>query len=313
MHRILELGTPGTRLSVANNQLVVDRPDMGRATIPIEDLASVIVHDRRATYTHAVFVAVLAAGANIVLCGDDHLPIAVVLPFCGHHAQTARHHAQIGVSLPTRKKLWQHLVKSKIRQQAAVLLYFEGHDAGLRPLGARVKTGDPDNIEAQAARRYWPVLFGADFRRDRAEDGINALLNYGYAIVRATVARAVVAAGLMTSFGVHHHRHDNPFCLVDDLFEPYRPYVDWHIRRFVESTAAGCSLSLDDRGVRAEILSLLSATLKIGDATHQLAEAVQISAASLCDVFLGKEKPGSLTVPDGVPVGEIIPTEQPPR
>jgi CRISPR-associated protein Cas1 len=204
IRKTVEFTTPGTRLSVAHRQLVIERPDKPKATLPIEDLGVVIVDDVRATYTQAVFMELLEAGATVMVTGRDHLPAGMMLPLDAHHVQTERHLAQVEASEPVKKRAWQSLIQAKIAQQGIVLSHFTGDHGGLAAMALRVKSGDPDNLEAQAAQRYWPRLFGKEFRRDRDADGVNALLNYGYAIVRAAAARAVVASGLIPSLGVFH-------------------------------------------------------------------------------------------------------------
>jgi CRISPR-associated protein Cas1 len=244
IRKTVEFSTPGTRLSLAHRQLVIERPDLPKATLPIEDLGVVIVDDGRASYTQAVLIALLEAGATLMVTGRDHLPAGMMLPLDAHHVQTERHRAQIETSEPVRKRIWQALVAAKIRQQGLMLEHFTGETSGLIPMSKRVKSGDPDNLEAQAARLYWPRLFGKAFRRDREAEGINAALNYGYAVVRAATARAVVASGLIPSLGVFHKNRSNPFCLADDLFEPYRPFVDWRVKTLVIE-ADGRPLDLD--------------------------------------------------------------------
>ena len=300
LRKTLEFSTPGTRLSVAHRQLVVERPDMPKVTRPIEDMGVVIVDDVRATYTQAVFLELLAAGATVMITGRDHLPVGMMLPLDAHHVQTERHRAQVGASLPLKKRIWQSLVSAKISQQGVVLVHFTGQHGGLPPLSKRVRSGDPDNYEAQAAQRYWPLLFGKDFRRDRGEESINALLNYGYAVVRAAVARSVVASGLIPSLGVFHSNRSNPFCLADDLFEPYRPFVDWRVRLLVNE-AAGESLSLDHKPVRAALLSLFTETVLVGGRRNPMLLAIQASAASLARALTGGEP--NLALPEGLPLG----------
>ncbi len=300
IRKTVEFSTPGTRLSVAHRQLVVERPDLPRATLPIEDLGVVIVDDVRATYTQAVFLALLEAGATVLVTGRDHLPAGMMLPLDAHHVQTERHRAQIETGTPVRKRAWQALVRAKIEQQATVLSHFTGAHAGLVPMARRVRSGDPDNLEAQAAQRYWPRLFGKTFRRDREAEGVNALLNYGYAVVRAAVARAVVAAGLIPSLGVHHRHRGNPFCLADDLLEPYRPYVDWRVRQMTRDDAEAAA-DLSKRETRAELLSLFNETVRVGGGREPLLLALHTSAASLCRTLTGGER--SLSLPEGLPVG----------
>jgi CRISPR-associated protein Cas1 len=295
----MEFSTPGTRLSVAHHQLVVERPDMPKVTRPIEDIGVVIVDDVRATYTQAVFLELLAAGATVMITGRDHLPVGMMLPLDAHHVQTERHRAQVDASVPVKKRIWQALICAKIAQQGAVLLHFTGQHGGLLPLSKRVRSGDPDNFEAQAAQRYWPLLFGKEFRRDRNEESINALLNYGYAVVRAAVARAVVASGLIPSLGVFHSNRSNPFCLADDLFEPYRPFVDWRVRLLVNDARDQC-LSLDDKPVRAALLSLFTETVMVGGRRNPMLLAIEASAASLARALTGGET--ALALPQGLPL-----------
>ncbi len=173
IRKTIEFSTPGTRLSVAHRQLVVERPDLPKATFPIEDLGVVIVDDTRATYTQSVFLSLLEAGATVLVTGRDHLPAGMMLPLDAHHVQTERHRAQVETSAPVRKRAWQAIVRAKIVQQATVLSHFTGSHGGLVPMARRVRSGDPDNLEAQAAQRYWPRLFGKTFRRDREAEGVN--------------------------------------------------------------------------------------------------------------------------------------------
>jgi CRISPR-associated protein Cas1 len=299
IRKTVEFSTPGTRLSVAHRQLVIERPDQPKATLPIEDLGVVIVDDVRASYTQAVFIELLAAGATVMVTGRDHLPVGMMLPLDAHHILTERHRAQVESSEPVKKRTWQALIRCKIAQQGAMLIYFTGDHYGLLPMSRRVRSGDPDNLEAQAAQRYWQRLFGKDFRRDRDADGINALLNYGYAIVRAAIARAIVAAGLIPSLGVFHHNRGNPFCLADDLLEPYRPFVDWRVKLLVKERDAG-DLSLDDRSIRAGLLSIFNETILIDGRRMPLLLAFHASAASLCRALT--EGALGLALPEGLPL-----------
>ncbi len=299
IRKTVEFSTPGTRLSVANCQLVVDRPDLPKTTLPIEDLGVVIVDDIRATYTQSVFLKLLEAGATVMVTGRDHLPVGMMLPLDAHHFQTERHRAQVETGAPVRKQTWQVIVRAKIKQQAAVLAHFTGEHGGLVPMARRVRSGDPENIEAQAAQRYWPRLFGKAFRRDREAAGINALLNYGYAVVRAAVARAVVAAGLIPSLGVHHRHRGNPFCLADDLLEPYRPYVDWRVRQMTDNSAELVP-DLSERRTRAELLSLFNETVRVGENREPLLLAFRASAVSLSRTLTGGKR--GLALPEGLPV-----------
>jgi len=299
LKKTVEFSTPGTRLSVALKQLVIERDGLPKATLPIEDLGVVIVDDARATYTQSAFIELLAAGATVMVTGRDHLPAGMMLPLDAHHVQTERHRAQVAASEPTKKRLWQALVAAKIALQGDVLAEFTGADGGLGPMSKRVKSGDADNLEAQAAQRYWPLLFGKDFRRDRGADGVNALLNYGYAVVRAAAARAIVASGLIPSLGVFHKNRSNPFCLADDLFEPYRPYVDWRVKR-ITLERGDAPLDLDDRSLRAALLTIFNETIVVDGRRMPLLVAVQTSAASLARALTGGDR--ALALPGGMPL-----------
>ena len=298
LRRTIEFSTPGTRLSVAHRQLVVERPGHAKATLPIEDLGVVIVDDVRATYTQAVFLELLAAGATVMVTGRDHLPAGLMLPLDSHHVVTERHWAQVNATQPTRKRAWQSLVSTKIAQQGIVLAHFVGADGGLAAMARRVRSGDPDNLEAQAAQRYWPMLFGKGFRRDRDADGVNGLLNYGYAVVRAEIARAVVATGLIPSLGVFHKNRANPFCLADDLLEPYRPFVDWRVRLLLDERG-GTAPRLDERETKSALLSLFNETVIVNARRNPLLVAIHLSAASLARVLTGDGK--ALALPAGLP------------
>lgn len=299
LKKTIEIATPGTRLSVAHRQLVIERPDQPKATVPIEDLGVLVVDDGRATYTQAVFIECLAAGATIIVSGRDHLPAGMMLPMEGHHVATQRHWAQVEAGAPLRKRLWQALVAAKLRQQGRLLAEIHGEDWGLNAMAGRVRSGDPDNLEAQGAQRYWPRLFGPDFRRDRTADGINSLLNYGYAVVRAACARALVASGLIPSLGVWHRNRSNPFCLADDLLEPWRPVVDWVVHRIVADGKS--SLTLDDRAVRAAILAVFNETVIVGGKRWPVLLGIAQSAASLATAFTENDR-GALLVPESLPL-----------
>lgn len=223
--RIVEIGTP-SHLRLDHRQLVVSRDGVEVGTLPIEDLGVLIIDHPGVSYTHAVLAACFESGVVVVLCDAKHLPSAALLPLSGHslHAKTLR--LQIAAAQPLQKRLWQSIVRAKILEQAGVLRSLVLDDQPLPTYAGRVKSGDPDNVEAQAARIYWGKLFGAEFRRDRDMEGINALLNYGYAILRAAVARAIVGAGLSPALGIHHRSQYDDFALADDLMEPLRPLVD---------------------------------------------------------------------------------------
>lgn len=226
MDRIVDIATDGRRLSALRGFLLVSDADGEVGRVPLDDIAAVVVHAHGVTWSTNLVTALAQRGAPIVFCGANHAPTSVCLPLEGHHGQNARMRAQWEAGRPLSKQLWRTIVIAKLRWQAAVL-EANGHSASAFDLLTRkVRSGDPENVEAQAARRYWPALMGVDFRRDRAAEGANGLLNYGYTVLRSLCARAIVAAGLHPSIGVHHANRGNAFALADDLIEPFRPLVD---------------------------------------------------------------------------------------
>jgi CRISP-associated protein Cas1 len=283
-------------LSIAYRQLVIEREGEEKATVPCEDVGVVLVDHPAVTYTHAVFTALTDAGAAVVLCGTNHHPASLVLPLEGNAVQTERHRAQFEASGPLRKRLWQALIAAKIRMQGAVLRTVTGADAGLSALAVRVRSGDPENLEAQAAQRYWPHLLGPAFRRRREGPPPNLILNYGYTVFRAAAARALCAAGLLPTVGIHHHNRSNPFCLADDMVEPFRPFVDWRVRRMVHE-----KLPLEEltREIKAALLSLFNEIIPFGGQRTPLLLALHSTAASLAH-SLAEDK-ASLVLPEGLP------------
>ncbi|MFK7867165.1 MAG: type II CRISPR-associated endonuclease Cas1 [Alphaproteobacteria bacterium] len=221
MQKTVEIALAGTKLSIRNRQLVIERPDHTPASLPVEDIGMIILDNGQTRYTQSVMVNLMEAGAVILLSGTDHLPLGMMLPFNSYHAVTKRQIAQTQSKASLKKRLWQQLVKSKIEGQARLLTHMNQSDHGLNKLAAKVRSGDPENVEAWAAQIYWPALFGKNFRRDRKEPNINALLNYGYAIIRASCARYLVASGMNPTLGVFHSNRSNPFCLADDMLEHF--------------------------------------------------------------------------------------------
>ncbi|CAP56067.1 conserved hypothetical protein [Gluconacetobacter diazotrophicus PA1 5] len=236
-----------------NRQLVVAQ-DGGEVSLAVEDIACLILDTRQVSITGSLLSALAENGVAMIVPDARHHPAGILLPFHQHHAQAHIAHAQISISQPLKKRLWQTLVVAKIRNQAALLDQL-GRPQGqtIAAMAGRVASGDPGNVEAQAARAYWASLF-SDFTRANENDRRNALLNYGYAIMRAAIARACVALGLLPAFGVHHASKTNAFNLVDDLIEPFRPFVD----RMAHDRAlehVGDTLSIEDRRQMSTILN----------------------------------------------------------
>jgi CRISPR-associated protein Cas1 len=226
LSRIVEIAESDRYLSLHRGFLIVSQKHAELARIPLDDIGALIGNANGLTYSNNVMVALAERGVPSLLCASNHRPAAVIWPLDQHHLQAERIHAQATARRPLKKSLWQSIVRRKLLEQARVLEAHERPHKVLLRLERRVRSGDPSNIEAQAARFYWRALFGKDFKRDPDLRGTNALLNYGYAVVRAATARAVVAAGLHPSLGIFHRSGANSFQLVDDLMEPCRPMVD---------------------------------------------------------------------------------------
>jgi CRISPR-associated protein Cas1 len=296
--KIVEVSSGPTRLSVAHRQLVVAREEHPPASVACEDIGVLIVDNPAVSYTHGVFTALLDHGAAVVLCGGDHHPAGLLMPLAGNAVQNERYRAQIEAPVPLKKRLWQALVETKLRQQGAVLAWATGKDMGLSAIAERVRSGDPDNLEGQGAQRYWPNLLGSGFRRHREGRPPNNWLNYGYMVLRAGMARALVGSGLMPTLGIHHHNRYNAFCLADDAMEPYRPFVDWRVVGLLRERG-GPSADLD-REAKRSILSLFQETVLVGGRRAPLMLALQSTAASLAESFANGD--AALALPKGLPL-----------
>ncbi len=283
MNRILDLSEESAELCVRLENFVIRREGRDDIRIPISEVAAIIVSHPRVRYTHAVLSKLAAAGGVFVTCDERRLPVGMMLPLQGHFTQAERMAAQIAASLPMRKRLWKQIVRAKILAQAALLKQVRGDDAGLTHLARRVRSGDVENIEARAAQRYWPRLFSDPaFVRDPNGGGANALLNYGYAVLRAMVARAVCAVGLHPAVGIHHHNRYNPLPLVDDLMEPFRPIVD---RAVVSLIAQRGDAGPLDREAKAALIEALTGRFDLNGEQRTLFDIVQRVASSLVAVF----------------------------
>ncbi len=287
--RTVEISEQAVHLSVKNDQLVLTARGVQRsnlASIPIEDIGLVLVEHTGTTYTHAVLATLLRHDGALVVCGRDHMPAGLLLPL-GEHTQVVwRIRDQLAVRKPLKKQLWRQIVRAKIEAQARNL---EPGSAGRRrlvSLARQVRSGDTTNVEAQAARAYWSAwLPGEAFRRDPDGHGINALLNYGYAVMRAAVARALVAAGLLPVLGIHHCGRGNAFCLADDLMEPLRPLVDGRVRTLAN---AGI-VEVNPQGKKG-LLELLAEPVECGGQTGPLLVAFHRMVASLVRCFEGSDR-----------------------
>ena len=300
--RTLYFGNP-SYLSLQNDQLVLKYPEVEKndtlpdtfkqqnaTTIPIEDVGVVILDHKQITITQALLKKLLENICAVITCDSRRMPSGLFLPLEVNSLQEERFDIQINASLPLKKQLWQQTVIRKIENQAAVLQSHTGQDAGrLSMLARNVKSGDVTNMEAVAASYYWTHLFPdlPNFTRNRDGDYPNNLLNYGYAILRALVARALVASGLLPTFGIHHRNRYNAYCLADDIMEPYRPYVDAYVIKLMRDFPEEKELS---KSIKSALLQLPVCDVTIQEHRSPLMVAVGTTAASLFKCYSGQSK-----------------------
>lgn len=288
-------------LSLKDAQLVIKLPEVEKAdnlteefkiatetTRPIEDIGVVILDHKQITITSGAIEALLENNCAVISCNSNHMPVGLFLPLVGNTTQNERFRDQIDASLPLRKQLWQQTIQFKIRNQAAVL--DECSNTGIKCMqiwANEVKSGDSENLEARAAVYYWKGLFGHIPGFIRGREGVppNNLLNYGYAILRAVIARSLVASGLLPTLGIHHHNRYNAYCLADDIMEPYRPYVDRLVYDITEQYGVDVELSKD---VKAELLSIPTLDVVIGGKRSPLMIAAAQTTASLYKCYSGE-------------------------
>lgn len=232
--RIIEIAGDLRYLSKERGFLVVKHQGQEQGRVPLDDIAALVCNAHGLSYSNNLLIALIERGCPVVLCGRNHMPAGILCAVDCHHRQGARIDSQVSASLPLRKRLWQQLVRAKLGMQAAVLGAYGLPEAPLRALIPKVRSGDSGNLEGVGARRYWPLLFGKAFRRDVDADGANALLNYGYTVLRACVARHLLATGLHPGLSLHHANDGNALRLVDDLMEPFRTLVDAQVRQLVD-------------------------------------------------------------------------------
>jgi CRISPR-associated protein Cas1 len=237
--RVVEIAEDGRHLARSRGFLTVSASGSEVGRVALDDIAAVVACAHGITYSNNLLVALAERGTPLVVCGANHRPAAFLWPADGHYEQAGRMADQAAAALPLKKRLWAQLVSAKIDSQRATLETVGADHEGFFLLSRKVRSGDPDNVEAQAARRYWPLLFGREFRRDRGAEGINAMLNYAYTVLRAGAARAIMAAGLHPSFGLSHRQRTNAFALADDLMEPFRPLADLIVFDMVREERVG--------------------------------------------------------------------------
>lgn len=286
-------------LSSKQEQLLVSDKTSGSTlhSIPVEDIGFVVLDHYGISISQYLLHRLAAANVALVSCNEKHMPAALMFPLDTHQVQNERFRAQVDASLPVKKQLWQQTIKAKIANQAAVLerVAQSGQPSGivsepwvpLYQMSGDVKSGDTSGREAKAARFYWKKLFGEDFSRERFGDPPNPSLNYGYAIIRAAVARALCGSGLLPTLGIHHHNKYNAYCLADDIMEPYRPFVDLLVWQMRESHPNYHEMQKEHR---AEFLELLAADVLINGKKRPMMIAMSETTSSLAECFMGRRK-----------------------
>jgi CRISP-associated protein Cas1 len=293
--RIVEVADDHRHLLMSRGFMVVldtegERKELGQ--VPLDDIAAVIANAHGLSYTNSLLVALAQRCAPFVVCAANHNAVGMLVPIEGNYQQAKRFDAQIEAGKPLRKRLWAEVVRSKLEQQAAALEAAAQPTAPLTALIAKVKSGDPENVEAQGARRYWQLLFGSDFRRDQNAGGLNSMLNYGYTVARAATARAVVAAGLHPTLGLHHSNEGNAMRLVDDLMEPFRPIVDLKVWQLAQRHET--EITPD---TKRTLVKTLFDDMQTRAGSSPVMACMQRLAVSLAQVYLGEREKLDLPLP----------------
>lgn len=293
-NRVLDISATPARLSAQGGLLRIEPQGSESRTVPFTHLAAVICAHPQITFTQAVVAGMAEANAILISCDAKHLPVAMMLPLTAHHRQTTLFQYQASAGLPLRKRLWRQIVTAKIRAQSAALMQVHGKDGGVGLMAARVKIGNATHMEALAGRYYWPQLFaGTKFKRGDEEDTRNALLNYGYAVVRAITARALCGAGLHPGLALHHHNQYDPYPLANDVMEPFRPLVDEWVAAWCSSRAGPWPL---DRESKVSLLAWLTGRFTDGSESRAIFDWVERAAEQLARCLEGKKQ--SLEVPE---------------
>ena len=280
------------RLSLKLRQLVIERDDLPQPiTRPIEDLAVVVIENQQVSITLPLINELANNNVAVIICDNKYMPSVQLMPLNANATQQESYKYQLSASLPLKKRIWKEIIEAKIRNQALLLESLGKNTTKLKPLYSNIKSGDADNHEGIAARLYWQELFDTDFRRERFGEDPNNLLNYGYTILRAATARALVGSGLNLSFGIFHRNRYNAFPLADDVMEPFRPYVDDIVYRYVMQND---DISIN-KEAKAELINVLYRDVYMNGNNHPLQVALTMTAASLLRMYKGEDK--QLTLP----------------
>lgn len=275
-------------LSHKNSQLVVSFPgdDKDNRTVPIEDIGVLVLENQQITISHGCIATLIQNNVAVISCDSTHMPTGLILPLDGGQTQSERFRYQIEASVPLKKQLWQQTIQQKIDNQARVLEDIGLQVDNMHRWSKHVRSGDPDNYEGRAAAYYWQHIFAEfmPFNRHRGGDPPNNLLNYGYAILRAVVARSLVSSGLLPTLGIFHRNKYNAYCLADDIMEPYRPFVD---RIVYDIVSDGVPIETLTTELKARLLQLPQVDVYFDDMTSPLLVGMSRTTASLARCFEG--------------------------
>jgi len=287
-NRVVEITTDGAMLNLSRGFLSIRLEDQKLGQVAIDDMAALIVRGYGCCLSVNICTKLAEANIPIVICGSNQSPASVIWPVEGHFAQGLHMQAQAVAQKPLQKRLWAQIIRSKIEAQANVLKIFHKNNDDLFHMAKRIKSGDSDNLEAQAARRYWPRLMGEGFKRERADNNENAALNYGYMVLRAAAARSILAAGLHPSLSIHHQSRGDALRLADDLMEPFRPWVDYKVYKLFSDN---CHREIElGREEKAEIISVLQLDFEGVNGASPLQICLDRMAKSLVQIYMGNEK-----------------------
>lgn len=280
--RILEIADTSARLRFENKLLCIELPSGEKNFVPVADIGVLIISNPAVMISSTLLSELGEKGAVVILSNTKRLPVAMQIPIDGNYAQTERFRAQANATLPLKKQMWKTVVKAKIFRQAEVLQALHGTDYGLKRLHDSVKSGDPENMEAQAAKIYWQNIFEVPFRRDRDANDNNMFLNYGYSVLRAIVARACCGAGLHPTIGINHHNAYNVYCLADDMMEPFRPVID---KAVYELNPYNFEMPLE-KTQRHALISCLLQRLETSKGNRTITDLIRISCEQLATAFI---------------------------
>lgn len=286
--RSIYIGNPAY-LKLKDEQMEIQNPETKevKAKVPIEDLGLLMLDHFQITLSNQLIQKLMGNSVVIITCDAHHLPHGIMLPFYGHTEHSERVKYQIEASEPLKKQLWKQTVECKIENQRAVLQYFNRPYETINNYLNEVKSGDTTNMEGIAAQYYWKNLIGEGFLRDRFGDSPNQYLNFGYAVLRSIVARSIVETGLLPVLGIFHKNKYNPYCLADDVMEPYRPFVDKMVIEWLEQYPNTEGLTKE---FKAQILQIATSDVKIEEQTRPLMVAVKITVSSLYKCYTGEKR-----------------------